>query len=328
MAWKKIAGYTLLGITCVAGAGFAYLYFRKPDSRPPSDIKVRMDADRIARGKYIYTLADCDGCHSPHDESKLYFPIIEARRGAGQEMHEPDAPGRLIPSNITPDRETGIGDWTDGEKIRAIREGIGRDGRALFPMMPYQLYRYMSDEDVESLVAYINTLPPIRNPLPKTQINFPVSMLIKGSPAPVLKPVATPARTNPVVYGEYLVTVGVCEGCHTPFEKGSFDASKRLAGGRRFSMPGFTVVSANITPDADTGIGNWTLDYFLERFRRHRNVPATMLPAVNKEQWTIMPWRNLAEMTDEDLTAMYAYLKSRPPISHKVNVHPVEVAQR
>ena len=328
MSWKKIAGYTVLSVVSVAGAGFAYLYFRKPASRPPRDIKVSMTPERIARGKYIFTLADCDGCHSPHDDSKLYYPAIEARRGSGQEMTEEGAPGRLRPSNITPDPETGIGKWTDGEKIRAIREGIGRDGRALFPMMPYELYRHMSDEDVESLVAYLNSLAPVSNKLPQTQINFPVSMMIKGSPSPVENAVPVPPRGNQIAYGEYLVTVGVCEGCHTPFERGSFDASKRLAGGRRFSMPGYTVVSANITPDADTGIGNWSLDYFLERFRRHRGVAVEQLPPVNKEQWTIMPWRNLAQLPDEDLAAIYAYLKSRPPVSHKVEVHPGVVAQK
>lgn len=329
MSWKKIAGYTLLTLVCVAGAGFAYLYFRKPASRSASSIKVQMTPERIARGKYIYTLADCDGCHSPHDNTKLYWPAVEDRRGSGQDFPDEEGfPGRLVVPNITPDAETGIGRWTDGEKVRAIREGIGRDGRALFPMMPYELFRHMSDEDVEALVAYLNTLPAVRSDLPKIRIDFPVSMLIKGAPRPVLNPVATPSPSNPVTYGEYLVTIGVCEGCHTPFEKGSFDMSRRLAGGRKFGYGGFTVVSANITPDAETGIGNWTLDYFLERFRRHRGVPAETLPAVNKEQWTLMPWRSLAQLPDQDLAAMYTYLKSRPPVSHKVNVHPASVAQR
>jgi len=88
-------------------------------------------------------------------------------------------PGMVVAANITPDRETGIGGWTDGEKIRAIREGVDRDGRVLFPMMPYGNYRLMSDEDVYAVVAYINSLPAVRNPLPATAIKFPVSLLIK-----------------------------------------------------------------------------------------------------------------------------------------------------
>src|SRR6185503_21299802 len=86
--------------------------------------------------------------------------------------------GTIVESNITPDRETGIGAWTDGEKIRAIREGIGRDGRVIFPLMPYQNYRLMSDEDLYALVAYLNSLPAVRNPLPATRVNFPESLRI------------------------------------------------------------------------------------------------------------------------------------------------------
>jgi mono/diheme cytochrome c family protein len=320
--WKKITGYTLLTLFSVATGGFAYFYFRKPASRPPADIRVASTPDRIVRGKYIFQLADCDGCHSPRDPSKLYLPVIEARRGSGQIIPEEGLPGSVVASNITPDRETGIGTWTDGEKIRAIREGIGRDGRALFPMMPYTMYRHMSDEDVQALVAYLNTLAPVRNELPATKIDFPVNLLIQGEPQPVTRRVLTPSPSNPIVYGEYLATVGVCEGCHTT------GASKRLAGGRKFDIAGYSVVSANITPDRETGIGNWTLEYFLERFRRHRNVPVDLLPANTKEQFTLMPWRNLSQLPDRDLAAIYAYLMSRPPIENRVNPHPVEIASR
>jgi mono/diheme cytochrome c family protein len=326
--WKKIIGYTLLVAVALAGGGFAYLYFRKPASQPPSDIRVAMTEEQVARGKYLFALADCDGCHTPHDPTKLYMPAIEAKRGSGQLFEEEGAPAPVYASNITTDPETGIGSWTDGEKIRAIREGIGRDGRVLFPMMPYEQFRYMSDEDVQALVAYLNTLPPVRNKLPRTTVGFPISMLIKGKPRPVTKPVKTPPRANQFGYGEYLTTVGLCEVCHTPFDRGTFDTSKRLAGGHKFSMNGYTVVSANITPDPETGIGTWDLDYFLGRFRRHRDMPVEMLPVATKEQFTVMPWRNLSQMRDDDLAAIYTYLMSRTPIKNKVVTHPFSMASR
>lgn len=322
--WKKVVGYTFLGIVAIAGSAFAYLYFRKPASRPAPDIRVAMTPDRIARGKYLYALGDCDGCHSPHDVTKQYLPVIESKRGSGQHIPEEGIPAKLYVPNITPDTETGIGKWTDGEKIRAIREGIGRDGRALFPMMPYTHFRHMSDDDVQSLVAYLNTLPPVHNQLPRTTVKFPVSMLIKGVPRPVEKPVQTPSRDNPFVYGEYLVTLGGCEACHTNRD----EKTKKLAGGNKFRFGDFEVVSANITPDPDTGIGNWSREYFLDRFRQHRNRPAEILPAASKERFTIMPWRNLAQLSDDDLGAIYGYLMSRTPVVNKVNVHPVQVAQR
>lgn len=138
--WKKIAGYTLLTIVLVAGAGMAYLYFRKPASVPATGIRVAMTPERVARGKYIYTLADCDGCHSQRDITKQYWPVVASGRGRGNFLGK-EGPILLSIPNITPDKETGIGTWTDGEKIRAIREGIHKDGSALFPMMPYTEYR-------------------------------------------------------------------------------------------------------------------------------------------------------------------------------------------
>lgn len=324
--WKKILGYGLLVLIGVVAAAFAWLYLRKPAMAAPRDIQVEVTPERVERGRYLFALADCGGCHSPHDEQKLYMPEIEARRGSGRTIVEE---GESLPiPNITPDRETGIGGWSDGEKMRAIREGIGKDGRALFPMMPYELYRHMSDEDVESLVAYLNTLAPVKSEVKRLELPLPVKLLIKGAPRPVTQPVKTPDRSDPRVYGEYLTTIGVCEGCHTPFDRGSFDMSKRLAGGRRFRFGEYEVVTPNLTPDRDTGIGNWTAEYFRERFHRFREYESKPIPAMNREQFTIMPWLTLAKLPSEDLDAIYTYLMSRPPVSNKVDVHPVAVAQK
>lgn len=151
-------------------------------------IKVAMTPERIARGEYIYvSVADCGGCHSQRDFSRVGGPEAPARRGRGVVLSDfmKGLPGRVVPPNLTPDRETGLGTWTDGEKIRAIREGVDKDGRALFPMMPHQAFRRFSDDDVEALVAFLDALPPVRNPLPPTRLDFPVSVLIKSVPKPV-----------------------------------------------------------------------------------------------------------------------------------------------
>ena len=139
--WKKILGLGLLTIVSGLGGGFAFLYYREPESRPATDVQVDMSAASIERGKYIYDLTHCDGCHSPHDTSRYDWPALEGMRGAGRFFNEPDIPGKIYVPNITPDKETGIGTWSDGEKIRAIREGIGKHGQALFPLMPYKNYR-------------------------------------------------------------------------------------------------------------------------------------------------------------------------------------------
>jgi hypothetical protein len=141
------------------------------------------------------------------------------------------------------------------EVIRAIREGIGRDGRALFSFMPYRGYRNMSDEDVQSVVAYLRSLPPVRNELPKTQLALPVQLLGKFDPQPVSGVVQAPPKSDSVAYGKYLVRVGGCADCHTMKRQGKDIEEMDLAGGFELRFPSGVVVSANITPDEDTGIG-------------------------------------------------------------------------
>src|SRR5262245_53250810 len=166
---KKLLLTVLILLVVFLGGGFAYLSMRQPHQKPAPNIKVPMTPGRIARGEYLFQhLSDCDGCHSQRDFTKVGGPVVPSGRARGNVLPSLilGLPGTVVAPNLTPDPETGLGLWTDGEKIRAIREGVDKDGRALFPMMPYSAYRNLNDEDVESLVAYLNSLPPIRNPLP------------------------------------------------------------------------------------------------------------------------------------------------------------------
>src|SRR6202521_2936530 len=188
-----------------------------PEVAPPASIVVDKSPERIERGRYLYTtLADCDSCHAEHDYTRLYSPIVGSARGKGAAIQFQGLPGRIVASNITPDPETGIGAWTDGEKIRAIREGIGKDGRALHPTMPYPSYRYMSDQDVQALVAYMDQLPPIRNPLPKTELPAAVLKAIQRVPRPVRDPVPPPPPGNQASAGEYLCSRCLLQECPPP----------------------------------------------------------------------------------------------------------------
>ena len=143
----------------------SYMVARKPAIAPPSNIKVAMTPERIARGKYIFELSDCDGCHSGRDFTRFGGPVIADQRGAGRGVSEGDgtAGARSLRATSRWIARRASAHWTDGEKIRAIREGISRDGKTLFPMMPYTRFRKMSDEDVYSLVAFLNTLPPVKH---------------------------------------------------------------------------------------------------------------------------------------------------------------------
>ena len=319
----RVLGFLVAAVMITAVGGFSYLYLRKPAMAPPADVKVEITPARVARGKYLYNLADCDGCHSQRDFSRFDGPVVESGRGRGN-VFPPDMglPGVVVPRNITPDNETGIGNWTDGEKIRAIREGISRDGTALFPMMGYERFRHMSDEDVYSLVAYLNTLTPVRNPAPRSKIVFPVSMLMKGAPQPAGH-VPEPDRSNKVKYGEYLVMMAGCMECHTPTKQGKPLQGMTLAGGQEFRFPGAVVVSANITPDLQTGIGRWCEQDFLDRFYQYKEYAEKGSPQVGPESFTLMPWLNFAQIEPEDLKAIYAFLRTQQPIYHVVDSHPV-----
>src|SRR5580698_3796335 len=244
---KKFFKRVLIAIPILLVCAAIYLVVRRPSSAPPSKAVVAMLPERIERGQYLFTtLLDCDGCHSERDFSRLGGPVVASGRGKGGQVRLAGLPGEVYAPNITPDKETGIGNWTDGEKIRAIREGISKDGHMLFPLMPYPGYRYLSDVDVQSLVAFMNTLPPIRNHVDRSQISFFVSVMVKGVPQPV-RPIPPVDKNGGEIYGEYLVSIAGCEECHTQQKRGQADASMRFAGGRVFGTPNGTVLSANIT---------------------------------------------------------------------------------
>lgn len=313
----------LLLTPLVLGAAFLYMVLRHPSTAHPSSIRVEMSEERVKRGRYIFTaLANCDRCHSQRDFSHLYAPVIEATRGAGRVLDQENLPGKIVAPNVTPDEETGIGLWTDGEKIRAIREGIDRSGKALHPLMPYQNYRVMSDDDVESLVAYLNSLPPVRNPLPKTSLSLWTSVAIKSDPKPVDRSIPQPDPGGGEVYGEYLATIAGCEGCHTPEKGGKPDPSLRYAGGRFFKTNRGQVYSMNITSDRATGIGSWTFNRFAEQLRLYRQYNLTGLPVVGPDRFTLMPYEAYARLTDEDVEALFLYFKAMKPVIHKVVAHP------
>lgn len=311
---------TLVGVVGLA----SWLVMRGPKSLRASSIKVERSEARVARGKYIYEqLADCEGCHSERDYKKFGGPVLAGMSGSGTVFpKELGLPGRIAPPNISQDPEHGLGQWTDGEIIRAVREGVSRDGRALFPMMPYQSYAKMSDEDVESLVAYMRTMPAVKHQVPPSKVDFPVNVLMKSAPQPVAGKIPAPDRQNQVAYGKYLVGMAGCETCHTKMEKGAPVEGMNFAGGEVFRVPGLEVVSANISPDPETGIGAWTEERFLDKFRGYRNFTDENLPVAVQANFTVMPWLGFRKLPDDDLKAIFAYLKTVKPVRNKVETHP------
>lgn len=321
---KKILLTVVIALVAIVGGGYAYLTFKQPAMQPPSAIKVEATAQRLERGKYIFEqVSDCGGCHSERNWEKFGGPVYDGRVGVGF-VFPPELgfPGTVVAPNLTPDPETGLGSWTDGEKLRAIREGVSKDGHALFAFMPYEHFRKMSDEDAYSVVAYMDSLQPVKNRLPKTVMNFPVNLMIKFAPAAVTAPVSAPDRSNKLKYGEYLVEMGGCIGCHSPMERGSIVKGKEFGGGEEFNFRGMLVRSANISPDAETGLGKWSEQRFVDKFKGFANMTYDNAPPMNQSNFTLMPWLPMSQMPEEDLRAIYAYLRTVKPVFNSVETHP------
>jgi mono/diheme cytochrome c family protein len=280
----------------------------------------------LARGQYLAVhVAACIHCHSKRDFTKYSGPVIPGTEGGGgQEFShvELDAiPGVIYSRNITPDSATGIGTWTDAEIIRAITEGINKNGDTLFPLMPYASFNHMSKDDLLSIVAYLHTLKPIHNQVPPRQLMIPISM---AYPAPALQKSIDgnkrPAESDVVNYGGYLVAMAGCADCHTPYVKGQPDFTRMFAGGNTFHLSAFSVTSANLTSDSVTGIGGWDEKTFMNKFVTRRDkVSIDFNPGKLN---TIMPVSEFAGMTDADLKAIFAYLHTLKPVKNLVVKYP------
>ncbi len=275
----------------------------------------------VERGEYLaHHVAVCMDCHSKRDFGKFSFPPAPGTLGIGASFPFGKAegiPGDIWAPNITPKR---LGDWTDDEIARAIAHGVNKQGDTLFPIMPYNNYSRMAKDDLYAIVAYIRTLAPSDSTVPPRKLDIPLSML---PPLPEFAPGKNirPDPSDKVKYGQYLTTIASCSDCHTPMKPdGSPDFSKAFSGGFVFATPMFKVAVSNITPDTATGIGSVSEDAFVTKFRTNSSDEV-----VNKDhgrQNTMMPWAMYGKMKEEDLRAIYAYLRTVPPVSNKVEKWP------
>jgi mono/diheme cytochrome c family protein len=319
----------------------------------------QVPADRIAQGEYLVRTGGCHDCHTPwkmgdngpepdmtrmlmghpaglaaSDPPGLAAPWIGSVNPTMTSWSGPW--GRSFTSNLTPDKETGIGAWTAQQFIDTMRKGrhLG-DGRPLLPPMPWPAFRHMADDDLTAIFAYLQTVPAIANKVPDP-------VVAPGPEPPPPPPITTlavaPGHADPVARGQYLVTIKGCGDCHTPMRMGpngpDYDHSRALSGfdargaippmppidgaGEVFALePAFAGAwgmsfSANLTPDAETGIGTWTEQQFIDTLRngRHQGRGRQLLPP--------MPWAVFAEMTDADLKAIFVYLRTVTPVKNKV----------
>lgn len=314
---KIIKGVLLLLVIGVIGI-LLYVKLALPNVGKMEYLSVKPTSSRLERGKYLATnVCVCMDCHSTRNWNEFSGPLVEGTLGKGGEVFDQrfGFPGSFYSKNITP---SGIGDWTDAEVLRAISSGISKNGTALFPVMPHPNFGQMDKEDLISIIAYLRILKPIKNEVPESKADFPMNFIINTIPkAPHYSKI--PSKNDAVAYGGYLFNAASCAECHSKKENGKPIEGMELAGGFEFPMvTGGIAKSANITQDKETGIGKWTETDFVKRFKSYTD-STYISNKVSKGNFnTVMPWTMYGNMKEEDLKAIYAYLKTVKPIRNSV----------
>ena len=313
----KIIGILAVLFILVVAGGIIYVSSALPDVGPAPEITVESTPQMVARGEYLANHVNlCIDCHSERDWSKFAGPLKPGTIGRGGEVfpEEMGLPGNLVSANITPHN---LGGWTDGEIYRVITTGVTKDNRALFPFMPYKSYASMAHEDVLSVIAYLRTLKPIEFDPPASELYFPMNLIVNTIPEPAAR-ASMPDTSNMLEYGRYMTTIAGCADCHTPAEQGVPIEGMTFAGGFEFPLPnGIVVRSANITPDTETGIGDWDEDLFIDMFKSFDD-PENASSVGKREFNSVMPWYMYSGMTEKDLGAIFAYLQSQKPVKNSV----------
>ena len=309
--WARILGGLLAAVVLIIAGVILYLRFVLPNV-PLQDISVQVTPERLERGQYLANhVCVCMDCHSKRDWERFSGPPVSGTLGEGGEIFDEKMgfPGAFSSPNITP---FNLGSWTDAGIYRAITSGETREGKPLFPIMPYFAYGTMDTEDIFSIIAYIRSIPEIRNTPPRSNPAFPMNLVLRTFPGKA-RPATKPSESDTIKYGEYLIRASGCIECHTTAKHGQIVKEKAFAGGREFIMPTGLLVSPNITPDKETGIGLMSREDFIRRFKGFDPAIYKAPNLGRRDMPSIMPWMMYAGMTKNDLGAIYAYLLSLPP---------------
>ncbi|MFC7739217.1 c-type cytochrome [Roseomonas sp. GCM10028921] len=291
--WKLVPG----SLTAIVLAFLATAAGAQP--RPAA---TRADPALVERGRYLVeTAAFCGACHTTRGANGQMLPGMNL--AGGRVMA--DRGFRAVTPNITPDPETGIGRWSDGDVAEAVRNGKRPDGSLIGPPMPIEAYRGISDRDLTAMVAYLRTVPPVRHAVTERS-TYPFPLVSHGPPvASVPDP-----PDDPVARGAYLAgPIAHCMDCHSPPLPGEQrDMTRTGAGGVPFEGPWGIVPSRNITPHKDFGIGEWTDDQIRRALTQGVSVDGRRLVPPMGSRAPI-----LSRLTPRDMDDIIAYLRSLPP---------------
>lgn len=302
---KKIARWTGIVLLMLISALTVVTAMRqnlKYDA-PYPNIKTTSDSAVIARGKHLaYSSAHCINCHSTANADSLIKLGLDVPLTGGVDFDLPL--GHIYSRNITPDTSTGIGKYTDAELARALRYGVHPDGTVVFDFMQFH---NMSDSDLTAVLSFIRSQKPVHHEVPRHDLNI-MGNLVKAF---MVKP-AGPAGEVPVAvkidtssaYGKYLaVNIAECSGCHTQRDMAGAFIGQPFGGGNKFEEHGNPALfSPNLTTDSTSRIFGWSQEDFINRFRMGKVIP-----------YSPMPWASYGRMTDDELKAIYKYLRTLDP---------------
>jgi len=317
----------LLAVLVLFVAGFAiYVASRQHlvyNDVPYPQVAASSDTAVIARGHYLVRdVVNCASCHGDTAQAAARIAGEDVPLSGGYVFDIP--PGKIYVRNITPDKETGIGRYSDAALARALRNGVGPDGRALLPFMEVQ---GLADDDLVAVISYLRTQAPVRHDVPMHQFT-PLGAIVKATIlAKPVGPHETPPAQSPrgatIENGRYLAeSVALCWACHTQRSQETGQLTGPRYGGATGFVEGtdhdYTWSPPNITGDPQTGrLGSMTEDEFVTRFRAGRLIEGSP-----------MPWQGLGRMSEDDLRGIYRYLKSLPPVKRDVGPPKVEVKKR
>lgn len=311
----KVFKWIVLVVVIVIGVFISYVLVRPQATfdAPYPEITASTDSTIIARGKYlVYGPAHCAYCHAPANEFKRVEAGEVVPLSGGYTFALPV--GNVYTPNITSDKATGIGSFTDGELARTLRYGVKRNGHALLDFMPFY---DISDHDLTAIISYLRTEPAVNNSVPQNEWNLMGKIvqalgMIKPMGDGIVPPSPEPDST--VEYGKYLAnSVANCRGCHTERDlmTGGYIGTD-YAGQMKMEVfdengkivPGKHYVSPNLTPDQLTGrMFHWTQDIFIKRFQAGRVIEGSP-----------MPWGAFSRMNEQDLAAIYKFLRTLEPV--------------
>lgn len=311
----------VLVVVAIALVTYVQVAWNRPYGRPVPQLTAPTDKETVARGEYLFKYGNqCWGCHSLGTADANSAPV------GGREFDlRKIGPGFGIfySPNITPDPDTGIGKWSDGAIVRALREGLDHEGRLFFPIMPADWYKGLSDSDALAIAAYLKSIPPVRNAVPANKPSMMTKVLfafkVVGPQPAITQPVVAPPAGATVEYGQYLAShASGCAECHTPrdlqtgkaFMDQIFAGSNFPFGGPMEGLPA-AAHAPNLTPDQETGIGGWSEEQFVAALRTGMKPDGSVMLGM-------MPYAYYGFWKEDDLRAVYRYLRTVPVQKNRV----------